>query len=83
MTNLNAAIEGTEWDGRPLKQVLDLLDLIAEEKRTAVRNNGGGHANHALFWETMSPEGGGEPDGAIWRRRSTTPSTASPSSSGR
>ena len=65
VTNLNAALEGTEWDGRPLKQVLDLLDQIPAEARTAVRNNGGGHANHALFWETMSPEGGGEPDGAL------------------
>ena len=45
--------------------MLDILDQIAEEMRTAVRNNGGGHANHALFWETMSPEGGGEPDGAL------------------
>jgi Fe-Mn family superoxide dismutase len=62
--NLNKAIAGTEWDGRPLEQVLDNLDLIAEDKRTAVRNNGGGHANHSLFWETMSP-GGGEPDGDL------------------
>jgi superoxide dismutase, Fe-Mn family len=65
VTNLNAAIEGTEWDGRPLEQVLDLLDQIPEDKRTAVRNNGGGHANHALFWELMSPDGGGEPDGDL------------------
>jgi superoxide dismutase, Fe-Mn family len=63
--NLNKAIAGTEWDGRPLEQVLDNLDLIAEETRTPVRNNGGGHANHSLFWEIMSPEGGGEPDGDL------------------
>jgi Fe-Mn family superoxide dismutase len=63
--NLNKAIEGTEWDGRPLEQVLDNLDLIAEDKRTAVRNNGGGHANHSLFWEIMSPDGGGDPDGQL------------------
>jgi superoxide dismutase, Fe-Mn family len=65
VTNLNAAIEGTQWDGRPIEQVLAELDLLPEEKRTAVRNNGGGHANHTLFWEIMSPEGGGEPGGAL------------------
>ena len=65
LDNLNKALEGTEWDGRPLEQVLDALDLLPEDKRTAVRNNGGGHANHALFWELMSPEGGGEPDGDL------------------
>jgi superoxide dismutase, Fe-Mn family len=65
VTNLNAALEGTEWADRPLEQVLDNLDLIAEDKRTAVRNNGGGHANHSLFWEIMSPDGGGNPDGAL------------------
>jgi Fe-Mn family superoxide dismutase len=65
VTNLNAAIEGTEWDGKPLEQVLDLLDQIPEDTRAAVRNNGGGHANHTLFWEIMSPDGGGEPTGAL------------------
>ena len=63
--NLNTALEGSEWDGRPLEQVLDNLDLIADDRRTAVRNNGGGHANHALFWEIMSPDGGGEPEGEL------------------
>jgi Fe-Mn family superoxide dismutase len=63
--NLNAALEGTEWDGKPLEQVLADLELIPEAKRTAVRNNGGGHANHTLYWETMSPDGGGEPTGAL------------------
>jgi superoxide dismutase, Fe-Mn family len=65
VTNLNAALEGTEWADRPIHQVLDNLDLIAEDKRTAVRNNGGGHANHSLFWEIMSPDGGGDPGGAL------------------
>jgi superoxide dismutase, Fe-Mn family len=65
VSNLNAALEGTEWDGRPLEQVLDLLDQIPEDKRGAVRNNGGGHANHSLFWELMGPDGGGEPEGAL------------------
>jgi Fe-Mn family superoxide dismutase len=63
--NVNAALEGTEWADRPMEQVLDNLDLLPEDKRTAVRNNGGGHANHSLFWEIMSPDGGGEPDGEL------------------
>src|SRR5512132_2092242 len=65
VANLNAAIFGTEWADRPLVQVLDNLDLLPESARTAVRNNGGGHANHSLFWEIMSPEGGGEPEGEL------------------
>ena len=65
VTNLNAAIEGTEFDGRPIEQVLTELDLLPEDKQTAVRNNGGGHANHTLFWEIMSPDGGGEPSGRL------------------
>jgi len=63
--NLNKAIEGTEWDGRPMESVLDNLDLLPEDKRTAIRNNGGGHANHTLFWELMAPGGGGKPGGAL------------------
>jgi len=62
--NLNKALDGTEWDGRPLEQVLALLDVIPEDKRAAVRNNGGGHANHSLFWQLMKP-GGGEPSGTL------------------
>ena len=65
VTNLNAALEGTEFADTPLEQLLDNLDLVPEAKRAAVRNNGGGHANHTLFWETMSPDGGGEPGGAL------------------
>ena len=63
--NANKALEGTEWADRPLEQVLDNLDLLPEDKRTAVRNNAGGHANHSLFWEIMSPDGGGEPSGSL------------------
>jgi Fe-Mn family superoxide dismutase len=63
--NLNKALDGTEWDGRPLKQVLALLDEIPEDRRAAVRNNGGGHANHSLFWTIMKPGGGGAPSGAL------------------
>jgi len=63
--NLNKAIEGTEWDGRPIEQVLALLDELPEDRRTAVRNNGGGHANHSLFWRIMKPGGGGDPSGEL------------------
>jgi superoxide dismutase, Fe-Mn family len=65
VTNLNAALEGTEWADRPIEQVLADLDLIPEDKRMAVRNNGGGHANHTLFWESMKKGGGGDPSGAL------------------
>jgi superoxide dismutase, Fe-Mn family len=63
--NANAALEGTEWADRPVEEVLRSLDQIPEDKRMAVRNNAGGHANHTLFWEIMSPDGGGEPEGAL------------------
>jgi len=65
VANLNAALEGTEWADRPIDAVLASLDIIPEDKRMAVRNNGGGHANHTLFWEIMEPNGGGEPSGAL------------------
>ena len=65
VTNLNAALDGTEWMDRPIDSVLANLDILPEEKRMAVRNNGGGHANHTLFWEIMGPDGGGEPSGAL------------------
>jgi Fe-Mn family superoxide dismutase len=63
--NANKALEGTEWADRPVEDVLKNLDKIAEDKRMAVRNNAGGHANHTLFWEIMSPNGGGEPGGEL------------------
>ena len=63
--NANAALAGTPWADRPVEQVLVEIDLLPEEKRTAVRNNAGGHANHTLFWEIMSPNGGGEPSGSL------------------
>jgi Fe-Mn family superoxide dismutase len=72
VTNLNAAIEGTKWDGRPIEQVLAELDSLPEDKQAAVRNNGGGHANHTLFWEIMGPNGGGEPSGALAQAISDT-----------
>jgi superoxide dismutase, Fe-Mn family len=65
VTNLNAALEGTPWADRQLDEILTSLDAIPEDKRMAVRNNGGGHANHTLFWEIMGPDGPGDPSGAL------------------
>ena len=63
--NLNKALEGTEWDSRPIEQVLGTLDELPDDKQAVVRNNGGGHANHSLFWQIMRPGGGGDPTGAL------------------
>ena len=65
VTNLNAALEGTGLGDQPIDELISNLDQVPEEKRTAVRNNGGGHANHSLFWEIMSPDGGGAPSGDL------------------
>jgi Fe-Mn family superoxide dismutase len=62
---VNAALEGTDWADRAIEDVLANLSQVPEDKRTAVRNNGGGHYNHTLFWENMSPDGGGRPDGDL------------------
>ncbi len=62
---LNAAIAGTALDGKSIEEILGNLGSVPEGIRTAVRNNGGGYANHCLFWEIMSPNGGGEPGGAL------------------
>jgi superoxide dismutase, Fe-Mn family len=61
----NGALEGTEWADKPIAQVIANLDALPDDKRAAVRNNGGGHLNHSLFWESMSPDGGGEPSGEL------------------
>lgn len=60
--NLNDAIKGTEMENKSIEEI---LALGAEKLPTAVRNNGGGYANHNLFWEIMSPDGGGEPTGEL------------------
>jgi Fe-Mn family superoxide dismutase len=65
VTNLNAALEGTEWMDRPIDAVIANLEILPADKQAAVRNNGGGHANHTLFWEIMGPDGGGEPSGEL------------------
>ncbi len=61
----NAALEGTDWADKPVEEVLQNLSSLPQDKQGPVRNNGGGHYNHTLFWESMSPDGGGEPDGEL------------------
>ncbi|MEL6404635.1 MAG: superoxide dismutase [Chloroflexota bacterium] len=62
---LNAAVEGTDLANKTIEELLGDLDAIPEDKRTAVRNNGGGFYNHNLFWTVMSPNGGGAPSGDL------------------
>ena len=61
----NAALAGTPLADAPVQDILRDLSQVPEDKRTAVRNNGGGHYNHSLFWESMSPSGGGAPSGDL------------------
>src|SRR5918998_3091111 len=61
----NDALEGTEWADKKPAEVLEDLDSLPDDIRTAVRNNLGGHHNHCMFWNSMSPDGGGEPDGDL------------------
>ena len=61
----NDALAGGPFDGKPIEEVIANLGDVPEDKRGAVRNNGGGHLNHSLFWESMSPNGGGAPDGDL------------------
>ena len=63
--NANKALDGTDWADAAVEDVLRSLDDLPEDKRTAVRNNAGGHANHSLFWQIMGLDGGGEPSGAL------------------
>jgi Fe-Mn family superoxide dismutase len=65
ITNLNNAVQGTEWAEVPIDELVSRAAELPEALRTVVRNNGGGHANHSLFWTVMSPRGGGEPTGAL------------------
>ena len=66
VNNLNAALDKhPELHQRPLEDLLRDLPHVPDDIRTAVRNNGGGHHNHSLFWTVMSPRGGGEPDGKL------------------
>jgi Fe-Mn family superoxide dismutase len=61
----NAALEGTEWADKDVDEVLKNLGALPADKQGPVRNNAGGHANHTFFWQIMSPDGGGEPGGAL------------------
>ncbi|MBA3347715.1 MAG: superoxide dismutase [Actinobacteria bacterium] len=63
--NANKALEGTEWADKDADEILKSLDSVPEDIRAAVRNNVGGHANHSLFWEIMTPDGGGSPTGDL------------------
>jgi len=66
VNNLNAALEKhPELAGKSLEELVSNLNVVPEDIRTAVRNNGGGHFNHSLFWTVMSPDGGGEPSGEL------------------
>jgi superoxide dismutase, Fe-Mn family len=66
VSNLNGAVEGqADLEGKSLEDLLANLDAVPEAARAAVRNNGGGHANHSLFWTLLSPNGGGEPTGEV------------------
>ena len=66
-SNLNSAIEGTEWQNKSVEEILRNIEQLPANIRTGVRNNGGGYANHRLFWTIMSPNGGGEPGGELGR----------------
>ena len=66
ITKLNDAIAGNaDLEGKSIEELVSNLDAVPEDIRGAVRNNGGGHANHSLFWTVMGPDGGGEPSGAL------------------
>ena len=66
VNNLNAALEGQDdLSSKSIEDLVSNLNAVPENIRTAVRNNGGGHANHSLFWQVMSPNGGGAPTGEV------------------
>ena len=65
VSKANDALAGTPWADKPVEEVIASLSDLPQDKRTAVRNNGGGHANHSLFWTIMGPGGGGAPSGDL------------------
>jgi len=66
VTNLNNALQGlSQFDGLPVEQLIARLNEVPENVRTAVRNNGGGHANHSMYWQIMGPGKGGQPSGEL------------------
>jgi superoxide dismutase, Fe-Mn family len=72
VTNANAALDGTEWADKSVEEILTNLSALPADKQGPVRNNAGGHYNHTLFWESMGPDGGGEPTGALGEAISST-----------
>ena len=80
VTNLNNALKDhPDHQGKTIEDLIGHLDALPESIRTAVRNNGGGHANHSMFWQIMKPGGGGEPTGALARRSPPTWAASRPS----
>lgn len=65
VAKVNEAIAGTEFEKKSVEDLISNLSAVPEAKRTAVRNHGGGHANHSMFWTIMSPKGGGTPSGKL------------------
>jgi Fe-Mn family superoxide dismutase len=65
VTNLNNALQGTQFENSSVEDVIRNLNAVPENVRTAVRNNGGGHANHSMFWQIMTPGGSQQPTGAL------------------
>ena len=65
VANVNAALEGTEFADKDINELIANLDALPADKQTAVRNNGGGHANHTLFWEVIAPGGSNTPVGEV------------------
>lgn len=72
VTKVNAALEGTGMEDTPVEEVIAKLSELPSDKQIAVRNNGGGHANHSLFWTILSPDGGGEPSGDLAEAMTST-----------
>jgi Fe-Mn family superoxide dismutase len=62
---LNGAVQGTEWESKSIEEIIKNLGSLPADIQGPVRNNGGGHINHTMFWESMSPDGGGAPDGEL------------------
>ncbi|HST88200.1 MAG TPA: superoxide dismutase [Ktedonobacterales bacterium] len=65
VTNLNNAVQGTQFANMAVEDLIRNLSSVPENIRTAVRNNGGGHANHSMYWKIMAPNGGGQPSGPL------------------
>jgi Fe-Mn family superoxide dismutase len=65
VTNLNNAVQGTQFDAMSIEDLIKRINEVPDNIRTAVRNNGGGHINHSMYWQIMTPNGGGQPSGDL------------------